>query len=193
MAAGQLNQALDAHLPERASTASAKEPSHCMAPTMRRPVPFDPRKHKLLEDRGMGSGPPSVSWPYEARLTLAQSDSSPSTVLAAAAAPAAAQLVLRRTHVRAGVLGVIYDQSARCFSPLPKYEDADIDTRPPPAKLALDDDEILPDADATGIASVGNAPSEWQSPEPPAMETSPTCEPFDSNETQSKNKGWRGG
>ncbi|KAL8369518.1 hypothetical protein RB595_000036 [Gaeumannomyces hyphopodioides] len=66
-----------------------------------------------------------------------------------------------------------YDQSTRRFSPLPKYEDPDIDIRPPPAKLALDDDEILPDADAAGIAGAGNDPSERQSQEPPATGASP--------------------
>lgn len=66
-----------------------------------------------------------------------------------------------------------YDQSTRRFSPLPEYEDADIDMRPPPAKLAMDDDEMLPDADAMGATGAGNAPSERQPEDPSAMATSP--------------------
>lgn len=68
---------------------------------------------------------------------------------------------------------IIYDRSTRRFAPLPKYEDPDIETRPPPVKLALEDDEILPDADAAGIAGAGNAPSEPQSQGLPATGASP--------------------
>ncbi|KAL8367161.1 hypothetical protein RB599_010250 [Gaeumannomyces hyphopodioides] len=49
---------------------------------------------------------------------------------------------------------ISYDKEARCFSPLPKYEDVNIDIRPALAKVVLD--EILPDADAMGTAASGD-------------------------------------
>ncbi|KAL8369532.1 hypothetical protein RB595_000049 [Gaeumannomyces hyphopodioides] len=47
---------------------------------------------------------------------------------------------------------ILYDKETRRFSPLLKYEDVNIDTRPAPAKVVLDDGDILPDADTMGVA-----------------------------------------
>ncbi|KAL8290867.1 hypothetical protein RB598_006232 [Gaeumannomyces tritici] len=66
-----------------------------------------------------------------------------------------------------------YDKTTRRFSPLPKYEDPDVDARPSPAKTAPEDDEMLPDAEPTGVAGAGGAPPERESQEPPAAGPSP--------------------